>query len=146
VPVAITSYSESLFKTVKYHYTFPESPFKCLSEASGWVEQFMHWYNDNHQHSEMKFVTPNQRHNGLDRTILENRKKVMEQARRERTERSNRRKTRNLMPIEVVYLNPGKDENNVTENKLQLKMVLELIVKQKVTSIAHYRCKNTLRV
>ena len=91
-------------------------------------------------------MTPNQRHNGLDRTILENRKKVMEQARRERTERSNRRKTRNLMPIEVVYLNPGKDENNVTENKLQLKMVLELIVKQKVTSIAHYRCKNTLRV
>ncbi|MEO1882425.1 MAG: hypothetical protein ABGX71_02305 [Methyloprofundus sp.] len=50
------------------------------------------------------------------------------------------------MPIEVVYLNPGKDENNVTENKLQLKMVLKLIVKQKVTSIAHYRCKNTLRV
>ncbi|SMG62915.1 hypothetical protein BMETH_1362675765271, partial [methanotrophic bacterial endosymbiont of Bathymodiolus sp.] len=30
----------------------------------------MQWYNDEHQHSAIKFVTPNQRHNGLDRDIL----------------------------------------------------------------------------
>ncbi|NYT46595.1 MAG: transposase family protein [Candidatus Methanofishera endochildressiae] len=57
-------YSESLFKTVKYHHTFPENPFTCLNEARSWVEQFVHWYNDEHQHSAIKFVTPNQRHNG----------------------------------------------------------------------------------
>ncbi len=68
-------YSESLFKTVKYHYTFPEDPFTCLREARNWVEAFVHWYHDEHQHSAIKFVTPNQRHNGLDRAILENRKK-----------------------------------------------------------------------
>jgi transposase InsO family protein len=111
-------YSESLFKTVKYHYTFPEDPFRCLREARNWVEQFVHWYNDEHQHSAIKFVTPNQRHKGLDRAILENRKRVIEQAKRKHPERWNGRKTRDLIPIEVVYLNPDKDENNAIENKL----------------------------
>ena len=114
-------YSESLFKTVKYHYTFPEDPFTDLSEARIWVEKFVHWYNDEHQHSAIKFVTPNQRHNGLDSTILESRKKVIEQARKSHPERWNGRKTRNLTPVGDVYLNPGKDENNATENKLPLK-------------------------
>lgn len=116
-------YSESLFKTIKYHYTFPEEPFTCLSEARIWVEQFVRWYNDEHRHSAIKFVTPNQRHNGLDRAILENRKKVIEQARKNLPERWNGRKTRDLTPVEVVYLNPDKDENNITANKLQLKNV-----------------------
>ncbi|MCK5354358.1 MAG: IS3 family transposase, partial [Methyloprofundus sp.] len=61
-------YSESLFKTVKYHYTFPEDPFVSLNKARAWVEKFVRWYNDEHQHSAIKFVTPNQRHHGLDKT------------------------------------------------------------------------------
>ena len=116
-------YSESLFKTVKYHYTFPEDPFTRLSEARIWVEKFVLWYNNEHQHSAIKFVTPDQRHNGLDRDILEKRKTVIEQARKNHPERWNGRKTRDLTPIGVVYLNPGKDENNTTENKLELKNV-----------------------
>ncbi len=116
-------YSESLFKTIKYHYTFPENPFTSLKEARKWVEQFVLWYNDEHQHSAIKFVTPNQRHNGLDKTILENRKKVIEHARKNHPERWNGRKTRNLTPVKVVYLNPGKDENNSTENKLPMKRI-----------------------
>ena len=86
-----------------------------------WVEKFVRWYNDEHQHSAIKFVTPNQRHNGLDKTILENRKHVIEQARKTHPERWNGRKTRNLTPIKVVYLNPGKDESKSTENKLTMK-------------------------
>ena len=83
----------------------------------------MYWYNEEHQHSAIKFVTPNQRHNGLDRTLLENRKKVIEQAKKIHPERWNGRKTRDLTPIHVVYLNPGKDESNATDNKLPLKNV-----------------------
>jgi len=112
-------YSESLFKTVKYHYTFPETPFTSLNEARKWVEEFVFWYNDEHQHSAIKFVTPNQRHNGLDKIILENRKKVMEQARKAHPERWNGRETRNLTPINVVYLNPGKEQSQPAENKSQ---------------------------
>jgi putative transposase len=103
-------YSESLFKTVKYHYTYPENPFKSLKEARVWVEKFVLWYNDEHQHSAIKFVTPNQRHDGLDKAILENRKKVIEQAKKEHPERWNGRKTRNLTPINVVHLNPNKSQ------------------------------------
>jgi putative transposase len=114
-------YSESLFKTVKYHYTFPENPFTSLNEARAWVEKFVLWYNDEHQHSAIKFVTPNQRHNGLDKTILENRKKIIEQARKDHPERWNGRETRDLTPIEVVYLNPEKDKSKPTDKKSMVK-------------------------
>ncbi len=97
-------YSESLFKTVKYHHTFPENPFKTLSEARNWVEAFVCWFNNEHQHSALKFVTPNQRHNGLDSAVLEKRKRVIEQAKRDNPERWNGRQTRNLTPIGHVYL------------------------------------------
>jgi transposase InsO family protein len=99
-------YSESLFKTIKYHYSFPENPFASLSEARTWVDGFVCWYNEDHKHSAIKFVTPNQRHNGLDKTLLKNRKVIIEQAKRNHPERWNGRKTRNLTPIEDVYLNP----------------------------------------
>ena len=100
-----------------------EGPFTDLSEARSWVEQFVHWYNDEHQHSAIKFVTPSQRHNGLDRAILENRKKVIEQAREKHPERWNGRNTRNLTPIKTVFLNPDKDDVNSAEKELQLKNV-----------------------
>jgi len=116
-------YSESLFKTVKYHYTYPENPFSSLKEARNWVEKFVLWYNDEHQHSAIKFVTPNQRHNGLDTSILENRKKVIEQAKKEHPERWNGRKTRNLTPINVVYLNPNKEQSDTIVNELKLNKV-----------------------
>ena len=116
-------YSESLFKTVKYHYSFPENPFTSLYEARTWVEKFVLWYNDEHQHSAIKFVTPNQRHNGLDKVILDNRKKVIEQAKKAHPERWNGRKTRNLTPINVVYLNPGKEQSQSGEDKSQLEKV-----------------------
>lgn len=116
-------YSESLFKTVKYHYSYPENPFTSLKDARVWVEKFVLWYNDDHQHSAIKFVTPNQRHNGLDKLILEKRKKVIEEAKKEHPERWNGRETRNLKPINVVYLNPSKEQSHDTGNKLPLEKV-----------------------
>ena len=110
-------YSESLFKTLKYHYSFPETPFKNLSDVRAWVDIFVFWYNDEHQHSAIKFVTPNQRHKGLDKLILENRKNVIEQAKNKHSERWNGRNTRNLMPPLVVYLNPEKDNITTTDNE-----------------------------
>jgi len=99
-------YSESLFKTIKYHYSFPENPFVSLSEARSWVDGFVCWYNEEHKHSAIRFVTPNQRHNGLDKALLKHRKAMIEQAKIKHPERWNGRKTRNLTPIEAVYLNP----------------------------------------
>lgn len=101
-------FSESMFKTVKYHPTFPEAPFDSLSQAREWVAIFVHWYNHEHRHSGIKFVTPHQRHEGLDSAILANRKTVIENAKKAHPQRWNNRETRNLQPITVVSLNPGK--------------------------------------
>ena len=111
-------YSESLFKTIKYHYSFPENPFANLSEARAWVEGFVSWYNEEHKHSAIRFVTPNQRHNGLDKALLENRKVIIEQAKRNHPERWNGRKTRNLTPIEDVYLNPITIKNGSIKSSI----------------------------
>ena len=110
-------YSESLFKTIKYHYSFPENPFKTLTEARAWVEGFVCWYNHEHKHSAIKFVTPNQRHNGLDKDILEKRKRVIEQAKKDNPQRWNGRQTRNLTPVGHVYLNPDKEKKSSTTSQ-----------------------------
>ena len=97
-------YSESLFKTLKYKSDFPDC-FKDVSDAKNWTLQFVNWYNENHLHSGIKFVTPASRHAGIDKGILERRKAVYELAKLEFPERWNNRKTRNWNRKEKVYLN-----------------------------------------
>ena len=100
-------YSESLFKTLKYHPGFPDKPFSSLQEAREWVAGFQHWYNEVHRHSALKFVTPGQRHCGEDRDILVQRNALYEAAKARRPDRWSR-STRNWQPEEIVYLNPNK--------------------------------------
>lgn len=99
-------YSESLFKTVKYHYSYPDEPFENLQAARQWVLGFVEGYNSAHPHSALKFVTPNQRHAQQDVAILAKRKQVLERAKSQNPERWNHRETRNLEAAQVVYLNP----------------------------------------
>ncbi len=79
-------YSESLFKTVKYHHTYP-GQFKTLDEAKRWVSGFVNWYNNDHLHSGIKYVTPAQRHIGVDREILAKREAVYLKAKKDHPER-----------------------------------------------------------
>jgi putative transposase len=55
-------YSESLFRTLKYRPSYPEKKFTGLVQARTWVDSFVTWYNDEHCHSGIKFVTPVARH------------------------------------------------------------------------------------
>lgn len=64
------SFSESLFKTMKYHRFYPSQPFKDINEATQWVNHFVNWYNNEHRHSSIQFVTPHQRHTGEDKSLL----------------------------------------------------------------------------
>jgi transposase InsO family protein len=72
-------YSESLFRTMKYVPTYPGS-FTDIESARVWVEQFVNYYNKEHLHSGISFVTPNQRHFGDDIEILANRRQTYEEA------------------------------------------------------------------
>lgn len=74
-------YSESLFKTLKYRPKYPLKPFADVTAARQWVTELVAWYNHEHRHSAICFVTPAQRHEGLDDKLLDNRKAVYEAAR-----------------------------------------------------------------
>ena len=99
-------YSEALFRTVKYRPEYPEGPFGSLEDARAWVEAFVRWYNEEHRHSAIRFITPAQRHGGGQLAVLRGRKEVYEEARRNRPERWSGQ-TRNWEPIGEVILNPS---------------------------------------
>ncbi len=67
------------------------------------------WYNHEHRHSRIKFVTPAQRHRGEDKVILKKRHAVYELAKSEMPARWSG-KTRNWNPVGAVALNPEKEE------------------------------------
>lgn len=109
-------FSEALFKTMKHVPAFPDQPFCSLEEAREWVSSFVLWYNEEHRHSEIQYVTPGQRHRGEDIEILEQRKRVYEKARERHPERWSGR-TRNWKPLTTVSLNPQTIKSETEEVK-----------------------------
>lgn len=109
-------YAESIFRTCKYRPNYPAKGFVTLTEAREWVLSFTKWYNQEHRHSGLNFLTPNQRHNGESTQILEQRKKVYEEARLKHPERWSRT-TRNWTLEDNVWLNPERiDKSKSDEN------------------------------
>ncbi len=102
-------FSESLFRTMKYRPIFPKGPFGSLEAAREWVAGFVRWYNTEHLHSGICFVTPMDRHEGRDTEILEKRHRIYEAARRRRPDRWTG-STRDWSPAGEVYLNPERHE------------------------------------
>ena len=100
-------YSEALFRTLKYRPEYPRRPFASLEEARTWVAWFVKWYNEDHLHSGLNFVSPEARHTGFDAEILEKRTQVYEEARRRHPERWSRG-IRDWSPAGDVILNPEK--------------------------------------
>ena len=109
-------FSESLFRTLKYRPEYPEQPFADLSAARAWVQGFVDWYNEEHLHSAINFVTPEQRHRGEDGDILAKREQVYKQAQSENPSRWSG-EIRNWDPVKEVYLNPGKQKTDIKVNK-----------------------------
>jgi putative transposase len=100
-------FAEALFRTMKYRPGYPKKPFASREEARTWVDGFVAWYNGTHLHSGIRFVTPNERHEGRDVAILAARKNLYAKARK-RTPRRWTGPTRNWSPITAVRLNPER--------------------------------------
>jgi putative transposase len=98
-------YSEALFRTMKYRPGYPSRPFSSLAAAQTWVDGFVNWYNTEHLHSGIRFVTPDDRHFGREIAILANRRDIYEKARQQNPNRWSKN-IRNWEPVETVYLNP----------------------------------------
>jgi putative transposase len=102
-------YTESLFRTATYRPDYSSRPFTRKEAACQWVASFVDWYNHQHRHSGIKFVTPNQRHSGQAVEICRHRAVVYEQA-RQRNPRRWSRAIRCWRQPEVVWINPPPPE------------------------------------
>lgn len=109
-------YSESLFKTMKYRPTYPARAFESLLAARQWAGVFVQWYNHEHRHSAIRFVTPAERHAGLDAALLQKRTDVYEEAKKSHPGRWSG-STRNWQPVRVVHLNPDQHITEKTDPK-----------------------------
>lgn len=96
-------YIESFFRTVKYHVSFPKH-FTTIQAARDWLALFIDWYNTQHRHSGIGYVTPFQKHHGLDIALLESRQKTLNMAAQVHPERFVRGPKTVARP-RVVYLN-----------------------------------------
>ncbi len=115
------AYAESLFRTAKYRPEFPVKGFATLDAARQWGAAFVHWYNVEHKHSGIRYVSPQQRHAGEDHAILAARHALYTTAKERHPARWSGN-TRNWQPIGAVTLNPERDSvisGHATANHIQ---------------------------
>src|SRR3546814_1293739 len=74
---------------------YPRKRFADIDQARAWVQGFVAWYNTEHRHSGIQFVTPAQRHAGADCQILAGRIAVYEAAKQANPTRWRGRTVRN---------------------------------------------------
>jgi len=72
-------YSESQFKTMKYRPNYPDR-FGSMEDARGFCRGFFHWYNEQHHHSGLSMMTPEQVHLGQQNAIKQARDQVLSSA------------------------------------------------------------------
>ena len=101
-------YSEALFRTCKYRPSWPSKGFASKADAQAWVKSFAGWYNGEHLHSAIRFVTPDARHAGIDCATLAQRADLHANARAQNPQRGSG-KTRNWQPAGPVWLNPERE-------------------------------------
>ena len=109
-------FSEALFKTLKYRPQYPAQAFESLLAARQWVGQFVRWYNQEHRHSAIRFVTPHERHEGLEDGLLQRRGDIYEAAKAANPQRWSG-STRNWQPVRVVHLNPDQSSAEKVQRK-----------------------------
>ena len=104
------AHAETVFRTAKYCPLWPQKPFDTLNEARAWVQRFVQWYNEEHRHSGIKYVTPGQRHRGEATELLRHRVAVYEAARERHPQRWSG-ETRDWSLAPAVWLNPEREVN-----------------------------------
>lgn len=69
-------YSESHFKTLKYRPGFPDR-FGCLEDARSHCNSLFSWYNEQHRHSGLGYLTPSAVHHGQAEELQRRRAEVL---------------------------------------------------------------------
>ena len=102
-------FSESQFKTLKYRPEFPQR-FGSLQDARAFCRPFFSWYNTEHRHSGIAYMTPEDVHYGRATQIIDVRAAAFDAAFAAHPERfKGRRPIPQLLP-EAVWINPPADD------------------------------------
>ena len=107
-------YIESLFGTMKSRVGYPKKPFETLAHAQTWVDGFVRWYNEDHRHSGLNWITPMDRHTGRERLLLCRREETYRRARFRHPARWSRG-IRDCSPAPAVTLNPTRKGRQVDQ-------------------------------
>lgn len=98
-------FSESQFKTLKYRPEFP-ARFGSLQDARAFCHKFFTWYNTQHHHSGIAWLTPEDMHYGRAQQIITVRQQALDDAFARHPERFRNRPPRAAHPPEAVWINP----------------------------------------
>lgn len=105
-------FSESQFKTLKYRPEFP-GRFESIEQAEKFCQSFFNWYNRQHYHSGIAWLTPETVHCKKSESILEKRHQSLMQAYEGNPVRFNRKAPKKVELAPAVYINPP--ENNLIQ-------------------------------
>jgi putative transposase len=103
-------FSEAQFKTLKYCPEFPER-FGSIQDAKSFCHPFFDWYNNEHRHSGIALMTPEQVHYGMTPQVQENRARTLNQAFIRHPERFKGTIPKPLSISEAVWINKPSPQN-----------------------------------
>jgi len=120
-------YSESQFKTLKYRPHFPKR-FGCIEDARAFCVTFFKWYNTEHHHSGIGFLTPEIVHYAKATQFIAARQNVLDQAHKQHPERFVRKAPAAPALPEAVWINKpeskqpeaGKQENAMPRTTVEV--------------------------
>lgn len=110
-------FSESQFKTLKYHPSFPNR-FGCFEDGLSFSRSFFPWYNGEHYHSGIAFLTPETVHRGRAAIVLAERQATMDRAYLERPQQFPKGAPRVPQLPEAVWINPPRPTSEPTSTCL----------------------------
>jgi len=105
-------FSEALFKTFKYAPAYPDR-FGSYADGLLWCRAFFPWYNGEHRHSGLTFLTPAAVHEGRGEAILAQRHQTMQIAYATHPERFPNGPPRRSTFPGAVWINPPEDRTQV---------------------------------
>jgi putative transposase len=103
-------FSEAQFKTLKYRPEFP-ARFGCIEDARTHCQQFFAWYNGEHRHSGIGFMTPEAVHYGQAKALLRQRAETLNAAFLAKPIRFKGIAPQPPKLPEAAWINPPKKEN-----------------------------------
>lgn len=105
-------FSEAHFKTLKYQPAFPKR-FGGFEDAHGHCTTFFPWYNHEHHHSALAWLTPGDVHYGRAQDLLERRAQVLASAHAAHPERFPHGPPAAPKLPGAVWINPPKSSTNI---------------------------------